>query len=75
MIGVNFYIWNPSTCDLNHLKLAIIWILMTVHPKKTLFGKLISTCWNDILNIIETSLGDNKVTCKKIITLFTQFHW
>ena len=43
--------------------------------KKRLFGKLVWTCENEILNITETSLADKNVTCEKNISLFTLFYW
>ena len=38
--------------------------------KKRLFGELLLTFKNEILNTIENSLVDKKVTCEKIFTLF-----
>ena len=50
-------------------------MLKIVPPKKDLFGKLALTCKDEILNNTKTSLEGKKVTCKKVIALFTIFHW
>ena len=42
--------------------------------EKCLIGKLVSTCENEILNTIETSVDNKKVTCEDNSRLITRFH-
>ena len=69
--------WNPSTCDCECNKAYKVDEYLDIKKclcKKLLFGKLVSGCEDEILNITETSLEDNKITYKIIIILFTCFH-
>ena len=43
--------------------------------EKSLFGKLVLACEDEIINTNETSLDDKEVRRKKIVALFTIFHW
>ena len=59
------YMWNLSTCDCECNK---------EKRKKRLIGKVVSECEDEISNTTETLLHDKKVSWKKIIVLFIQFH-
>ena len=43
--------------------------------KNCLIDKVVLACEDEILNITEASIDDKKVTCKKVIAIFTLFHW
>ena len=57
----------------SHVKLVNIYILKIAHVKKRLIGKLVIEYKNEILITTDTALDDKKVTCKKIVVLFTEF--
>ena len=57
----------------SHVKLVNIYILKIAHVKKRLIGKLVIEYKNEILITSNTALDDKKVTCKKIVVLFTEF--
>ena len=72
--------WNPSMCDCDCNKACKIDEYLDIKIclfKKHLFGKLVLACEDEMLNITETLLHDQKVTCKKkkkFFFVFTQFH-
>ena len=43
--------------------------------EKYLLEILVLVCEDEMVNTTKTSLNDKKATCKKIIALFTRFHW
>ena len=47
---------------IRHVKLTNIWILKIIPAKKSLIGKLVLACEDEILNTTQTSLDDKKVT-------------
>ena len=57
----------------SHVKLLNIYILKIAHVKKRLIGKLVIEYKNEILITTDTALDDKKVTCKKIVVLFSEF--
>ena len=66
--------WNPSTCDCECNKACKIDGYLDIKKclcKKRLFRKLVLVCEDKILNITKTSTCSKKITCEKIIFLFT----
>ena len=64
---VKMIIWNPSKFDCECNKACKIdkIDIKNCSCEKYLFGELILACEDEILNTTETSLDDEKVTCKK----------
>ena len=61
---------NASTCDCECNKACKIDKYLDIQNcscEKCLIGKLVLKCEDKILNTTETSPGDKKVTCKKIV--------
>ena len=71
------YMWSFGTCDCECNKVKLMDEYLDIKNRsceKRLIGKLVLECENEILNVTENSLNNTKVTCEKIIALFTQFH-
>ena len=69
--------WNPGTCDYECNKMYKIEEYLDVKncSCKRCLCKLVLAFEDKILNIIEASLIDKKVTCTQIIALVTIFLW
>ena len=72
------YMWNSGMwdCECNKARRINEYLdIKYFSCVKRLFGKLVLACKDEILNTNVTSLDDKKVTCEKVITLLTLFHW
>ena len=53
----------------------LVKMISTCDCKSNKACKIDEYCEDEISNTTETSLVDTKLTCEKIISLFTLFHW
>ena len=75
----NGFNWNPSVCEGEcdeSCDVGQYFNYVNCKCRKRFIVKLVLECKDVILNITKSILiADKKLTCNKIIVLFTLFHW